>query len=361
MKYLESFSKFERLELISENVSNVNPYDALMGKLLHLYSSIPVPKQKASIALSLMIGQPYSLSTDIDFNSKSVPFQDKIRIIDYLNSLLKNTEIRGDNFEGFLCGLYGGTLSPSKVSKHDITIGGVDWSIKYTEFGDYNPEIGSFKNILKKSNKIIRYEFGNGYYKDTPIFSFVTEYGGLTNIFRNNPSVEIRGEREQQQWNSIKNIILDEIFNSPEMANFGGVITGTTNVKIPKEGNPLDSITQIILNIIEKDKLRELFFNGMVNQPKKGGAEGPYTLRLKNSYKNPEYSTVRIITLPIVPTLDELKDHYNESERKGWVQDVFGKFAWKIRPDVLSDIKLSRKNIITRLSYWDKFWDEEGN
>jgi hypothetical protein len=360
MKYLESFSKFESLQLISENITNVNPYDVIMGKLLYLYSSIPVPKQKASVALSLMIGKPYTLTEDINFNDSDVPFQDKIRIIDYLNSLLKNTEIRGDNFEGFLCGLYGGTLSPSKSSKHDLTIGGVDWSVKYTEFGDYNPEIGSFKNILKNSNKIIRYEFGNGYYKDTPISSFVREYGGLTNIFRNKPNVEIRDERDQKQWDSIKNIILDEIFNSPEMVNFGGVITGTTNVKIPKEGNPLDSITEIILNIIDKDKLRELFFNGMVNQPKKGGSESPYILRLKNTYKNSDYSTVRKITLPIIPTLEELKDHYSETERKGWAQDVFGKFAWKIRPDVLNDIKLNRKNVITKLSYWDSVWDKEG-
>jgi hypothetical protein len=360
MRYLKSFFKFEDSQLIKEDFEkdeNIDPYDFYMGRLLYLYSSIPVPKQKARIALDLMLQKEYNLNEDVDLNDVEVDFQDKIRIIDYLNSLLKNTEIRGDNFEGFLCGLFKGTLSTSKSSKHDITIGDVNWRVKYTEFGDYNPEIGSFKDILSKSDVEIEYTFKSGLTAKYKIVDFVRQFGGLTDILRNEPSTKIY---DQNQWNIYKKIILDVIFDSDQMKNFGGVITGTTNNKIPKEGNPLESISEIILNIIEKDKLRDLFFKGFINQPKKGGKESPYILRLNKKYKLEEYSTTRIIKLPTLPTLKELENHFNEVERKEWGTDVFGKITWKIRPDVFDNIKANRKHIISKLEEWDKKWDELG-
>ena len=81
---------------------------------------------------------------------------------------------------------------------------------------------------------------------------------------------------------------------------------------------------------------------------------------MNKKYKLEEYSTVRIIKLPTLPTLKDLENHFNEVERKEWGTDVFGKITWKIRPDVFDSIKANRKHIISKLEEWDKKWDELG-
>jgi hypothetical protein len=367
MRYLENFNSYRYLDLITEDVENpiipesdskekeILEYNVLLGKLLHLYSSIPVPKRKASVALSKMIPE-FDFNQDvIDLNVNTLFFHDKIRIIDYLNSLLESKEIRGDNFEGFIAGLFGGVISTSKSSKHDVTIKNVDWSIKYTEFGDFRPVIGNFKNILSKSNVIIKF----GKKDELHVFDFVSKFGGLTKIL-DRRSVRPGQIDTIQEWESIKDSILGAIFNSKDMENFGGVITGTTNNPIPTDENPLNEITAIQLNIISKESLIQLLKDGQVSKPKSGGEDAKFSIRLTSKYRSPEYSTVKIIEFPKIPTLEELKSQFNEVERVDWGKDVFGYLTWKIRPDVFDSIKANRKHIITKLQEWDEKWDELG-
>ncbi len=91
--------------------------EELLGKLLHLYGSIPVSKQKSSVVIKKILhrntnnpNEPFfKLGDNIDVISDAS--QDKVRFVDYFDSLLNSKETRGHNFEGTIAGLYNGELS----------------------------------------------------------------------------------------------------------------------------------------------------------------------------------------------------------------------------------------------------------
>ena len=146
MRYIENFKLFE-------NTKNQEEYDDIMGKLLHLYSSIPLTKQKSERVIKLILKYKFfpiggDENGEIDLRYKKP--QDQIRFVDYFQSLIDSKETRGHNFEGFISGIHGGKLSEFSDSKYDVIINNKTWSVKFI---DNKKTICSFRRLIYTDNK----------------------------------------------------------------------------------------------------------------------------------------------------------------------------------------------------------------
>ena len=163
MKNLVSFQLFE---------SHDSEYDELMGKLLHLYGSIPLPKEKSSQVIKKIIlktkGEFFKIGEDIHLDYQET--HDKVRFTDYFDSLVKHQDIRGHNFEGFLCGVYGGTLN-KRGGKYDITVDGKNISVKFYRDENERVQLGEYKSILSEYEQEI------------------DEYGSLGKVFHSDDEI----------------------------------------------------------------------------------------------------------------------------------------------------------------------------
>jgi len=302
MRFIKDFRLFE-------SVHDVTPtYNDLMGKLLHLYGSIPVPKEKSSVVIKKIIntsmGKLFKLGDDVDINFCKI--HDKIRFSDYFDSLLEDKDVRGHNFEGFVCGLFDGQLS-TRGSKYDLTIAGKRYSVKFVDHKSKAPEVGRFKNIISQIPGLDK---------------MVVDAGGLTRIFKGgNTSLK----------NGIWNVITPEID--------GWILAYPDDINNPKN---------IVLNIVEKSDMFNLINSGGVVAPK-GGYADIYSLALSAKYTSKGKYTKSIIKIPQVSLID-LQDEYKTIEEENWAPEVFGSMAYKIRPDVLRYIRVNKDNVIKRLS-----------
>ena len=81
MKFLKNFQLFESKR------KKLSEYDDLMGRLLHLYGSIPLEKEKDSVVISKIIfntiGKYYRLGEDVNITHQAD--HDKVRIKDYFD------------------------------------------------------------------------------------------------------------------------------------------------------------------------------------------------------------------------------------------------------------------------------------
>jgi len=302
MKFIKEFSLFEGVH------DNTPTYNDLMGKLLHLYGSIPVPKEKSSVVIKKIIntsmGKTFKLGEDVDINFCKV--HDKIRFSDYFDSLLEDKDVRGHNFEGLVCGLFDGKLS-TRGAKYDLTIEGKRYSVKFVDHKSKAPEIGRFKNIITQR---------------TSLDEMVIENGGLTRIFKG---------KNTRLKSGIWNVITAEID--------GWILAYPDDIKDPKN---------IVLNIVEKSDMFNIINDGIVVSPK-GGYADIYSLALSSRYISKGKYTKSVVKIPQV-SLIELQDEYETIEQENWAPEVFGNMAYKIRPDVLRFIRLNKDTVIKRLS-----------
>lgn len=307
MKFLKSYKVFE-----SEGQSPDDEYFDLMGRLLHLYGGIPVPKQKSSVVIKKIIiadvGRLFNLGEDVDINFCKP--HDKIRFSDYFSSLLSDKEVRGHNFEGLVAGLFDGILATKKDSKYDLTIGTKKYSVKFVDHKNKAPEIGRFKSIIEAKPKVNEK---------------ILENGGLTNVFR---SDDIKLKRKI--WNAITTDVDGWILAYPDN---------------------IDNPTNIVLNIIDKPEMFRILSLGYVVAPK-GGMADFYSLALSSSYKRIGQFKTSNIKIPFV-TLNDLRDEYETVKSESWSENVFGNMAYKMRPDVLRYIRLNKDNIIKKLNELD--------
>jgi hypothetical protein len=301
MKYIKKYKLFEseRLEELS--------YNELMGKLLHLYGSIPVPKEKSSIVIKKIVqasrSEFYKFGELVDINYCKV--HDKIRFSDYFNSLLEQKDTRGHNFEGLICGLFGGDLSV-RGSKWDVVVDVKKYSVKFVDNKSKAPEIGKFKNIIEP----------------TDLDSAVEQSGGLTRLFKGNDM-----ELKRQVWSLISRSIDGWILAYPDSI----IETG-----------------EIIVNIVNKELMWQIISSGYVVAPK-GGYKDFYSLALSSKYRNYEGIISSKIKIPKV-SKEELVDEWRNVEEENWATKVFGDWGYKIRPDVLRYIKANKIDIIKKLS-----------
>lgn len=294
----------------------LDEYDLLMGKLLHLYGSIPVQKEKASIVISKIIlngrKKHFRLGDDIDISHEST--HDKVRFVDYFDSLIKSKDIRGHNFEGTICGLYGGDLS-QRGEKWDLTINGQSWSVKMVNSGSERIEIGSFFNDILRKNKDKEFEY----------------LGGITKIFR------------ESDDNEIKNNLFDIISNR---------ITGGWIIAYPVYKD--NKLSEISVNTISVESMRDLLVNKGLSVAPKSGMKDLFSLALSSTYKRYDGVNKSKIIIPTL-TLRDLRDVWTSSDESSWGYNVFGKWTEKIRPDVLRYMKNNSEEISNKMRKFSNF------
>lgn len=307
LKFNESFSSKNEKE----------EYDELMSKLLHLYSSIPLPKEKASTVIKKIItesnGRVYRLGEDVNINYQKT--HDKVRFKDYFDSLLNSKDSRGHNYEGTLAGLYGGEFS-KRGEKWDLTIDNKKWSVKFIDSKYKSVEIGNCLN----------------YFINTPLYDTIIDNGGLTRIIKSDDF-------------ELKSSVIDVITNDID----GGWIISYPEID-EKTGDDV-----IKLHIITVEEMKELFMNGFSVSPK-GGLSKIFNLALSSKFRFFNHMTSNIIIPKL--GLEDLKSLTINRYEKSWSNLVFDEYGSKIRPDVLRYIKNNSEEIANKLIKFKDFKDE---
>ena len=133
-------------------------------QILRNYGSIPINKDDATEIIQRIVRsevkyskdpnhpsnfiQPF-LGEDTDFNLMKP--SNKVRIYNYLKSLIKSKTIRGDSFEGLVAGLYDGEISNLKSSKYDIILNNdqnIKISVKFLDSNQERPVLGNIKKDI---------------------------------------------------------------------------------------------------------------------------------------------------------------------------------------------------------------------
>jgi hypothetical protein len=310
IKLFENFEE-ENLEQL-----DLQEKDKLIGDLLHLYGSIPVPKEKSSIVIKKIVidteGEFYKLGENITPGSKKP--HDKVRFADYFDSLLSSKDIRGHNFEGCLCGLYGGDLN-KRGGRWDITIGDKNYSVKFVDGPGERVQLGSYKSYLSSYSEQIE------------------NLGGLGKLFR------IRNSRLK------KNIWKKIVGSSPDRPSEidGWIIAYPVGIT--------GHYTSIICHLIDFNTMTNMILNEDMTVAPKQGWSDHYSLAVSSQYKNKGIKFE--INLPTL-TLEELRIISLMDHEQSFSKKVFKDFSYKIRPDVLRYIYKNRDKIVKRISEFDK-------
>lgn len=298
MRYIKGYEVFESY------------HDEIMGSLLHVYGSIPMPKEKSSVVIKKIIsasGISFNLGDNVDITHYKI--HDKIRFRDYFDSLLQGKDIRGHNFEGLIAGVFNGELA-KRGAKYDVTIDGKNWSIKFVDSKSKAPELGSYRDIITKS-----------VYNDR-----VIQAGGLTRLFQGDDY-----KLKRKVWTKISHNVDGWILAYPDD---------------PK------SPTKIILNIVGNEDMFSIISEGCVVAPK-GGYNAIYSLALSGTYRNKEVfslidSEASFISIPTISNKELLSSSLTSKEKKQAGQ-ILGEFGSKIRPDVFRHIMINKQNVIKKL------------
>lgn len=307
MKYIEKYAIFEKL----------TEKELLMGKILHLYGSIPVPKEKSSVVISKIVyssGIRYTLGEPVSLNYTKI--HDRVRFNDYFDSLINSKDSRGHNFEGFVAGIFDGQFT-MRGSKPDVIIDNKKYSVKFIDNPSKAPELGSYKNSLINNSEIDK---------------FIKEYKGLTRIFRLKNDEIIEGSLTALD---LKKLICDIVLSDVD----SWIIAYPNSKKNPSE---------IIYCVFDRIILENMLLDGRVVSPK-GGLDNYYSIALSATFKNNSDIIKSYITIPNV-TISELKSCLPNNDEYKWGFDVFGNMVNKMRPDVLKYIKRNADPIIKKLN-----------
>lgn len=308
MRYLKNYKLFES-EKVDLDWSKLNR-EQKKGKLLHLYSSIPVQKEKAEKVIKAIVRSSGS-HFNIEERGIIKPWyikdknnlHDKLRFHDYFNSLLNSKDIRGFNFEGLIAGLFNGRVQPHGSRSDVILNNGKRCSIKFIDSSSESPVLGSIYNSLKNREDIID-EIG-----DRRIYD----------VFNT-----INTEDE-----SLRNEIFDLAFNDVDLFLIA---------------YPDSKKTKIIMHVVTFEQMKDSVTNGLVNAPK--NKPGKWQLRISPSaYKSYKEIEIRI---PYVSN-NELDLLWNKGTRK-WSNKVFGpSISKRMRTDVIEDVIDNKEEIVDKL------------
>jgi hypothetical protein len=290
--------------------------ERIIGELLHLYGSIPVPKEKSSQVIKKIVldtdGEFYKLGENVKPGSRKP--HDKVRFADYFDSLLSSKDIRGHNFEGCLCGLYGGELN-KRGGRWDITIGDKNYSVKFVDGSNERVQLGSYKSYMKG-------------YEDQ-----IESLGGLGKLFR------VRNNRiKKTLWNKIVGS------TSTKRSEIDGWI-------IAYPVGITGSWSSIVCHLIDFETMSNMILKEDMTVAPKQGWSDYYSLAISSQYKN---KGIRFeIEVPNISNeelrLISLMDYENKFSKS-----VFGEVSSKIRPDVLRYILKNRERIIKKMSDFGK-------
>jgi hypothetical protein len=309
IKLFESFQDNEESIFLEEK-------NRLMGELLHLYGSIPVPKEKSSEVIKKIVidtdGEFFKLGENIKPGSRKP--HDKVRFADYFDSLLSSKDIRGHNFEGCLAGLYGGELN-KRGGRWDITINDRNYSVKFVDGPGERVQLGSYKSYLTE-------------YQDQ-----IESLGGIGKLFR------IRNNKlKRKVWSKIVGSTTENISEIN-----GWIIAYPVGIT----GN----WSSIVCHLIDFDTMTNMVLKEDMTVAPKQGWSDYYSLAISSQFKNKGIKFE--IEVPIM-NLEELRLISLMDYEQKFSKKVFGEVSRKIRPDVLRYIIKNKDKIIKKMSEFDK-------
>jgi len=161
-------------------------FDDTIRQILRTYGSIPINKDKANEIIQRIIGSEVKYSKDSnhpsqyikpvlgeDVNFNLMKSSNKVRIYEYLKSIIETKTIRGDSFEGLIAGLYNGELSKGKSTKYDVILyNGKKISVKFLDSIKERPVLGNIKTDIANFFKSKKSEF-----KYKPLNDLLNEIG----------------------------------------------------------------------------------------------------------------------------------------------------------------------------------------
>ena len=302
MKYLLPYKIYESYD---EDWSKLSR-ERKMGKLLHLYSSIPLRKEKASEVIKAIV--KYSKKTSISIYDKKVitpwnKLHDRLRFNDYFNSLLSSKDTRGHNFEGLIAGLFDGEIQ-TRGSRADVILkGGERCSIKFIDSKSESPVLGSIYASIKGRPDII-------------------EKIGDRSIYEIFNTISVDEEKFREE-------IFDLAFGGVDLFLIGYASTISS---------------QIELHVIKFEDMKNNVCGGLVVAPKVKSSK--WSVRISSSaYKNDDTLKIKIPTI----SMDQLDTLWSQGARK-WSKSIFGNsITSRLRTDVIEDIIGDKEEISNNL------------
>ena len=167
MKSYLDFTTHHLFEELDEELDYESTgFTSNLHQILRNYGSINITKDNATETIQKIVGSEvkYSgdtkhptkfphpiLGKDVDFNLMKP--SNKIRMYDYLHSLINTKTIRGDSFEGLVAGLYDGITAQKKdrnsSSRWDVLLDNGDKiSVKFLDSIDERPVLGNIKSVI---------------------------------------------------------------------------------------------------------------------------------------------------------------------------------------------------------------------
>ncbi len=300
MKYLLPYKIYESYD---EDWSGLSR-ERKMGKLLHLYSSIPLRKEKASEVIKSIV--KYSKKNFSIYDKKVITpwnkLHDRLRFNDYFNSLLSSKDTRGHNFEGLIAGLFDGEIQ-SRGSRADIILkGGERCSIKFIDSKSEAPVLGSIYASIKDRPDIL-------------------EKIGDRSIYEIFNTISVDEEKFREE-------IFDLAFGGVDLFLIGYATRSS----------------QIELHVIKFENMKENVCAGLVVAPKVKSAK--WSVRISSSaYRNDDTLKIKIPTI----SMDQLDSLWSQGTRK-WSKTIFGNsITNRLRTDVIEDIIDDKEEIVNNL------------
>ena len=323
MKYIIPYSLFE-----NNNENNDIDWSKLnreqkKGKLLHLYSSIPIQKEKAQIVIKSIVKDsgnnfnihdkgtitPWKFGKNRIVKKKNkskeeeLKLHDKLRFNDYFNSLLVSKDIRGFNFEGLIAGLFNGWVQPAGSRADVILETGERCSVKFIDSKGEAPVLASLKSIM---NDDILNRIGNRRIFD--VFKTISK-------------------KEED----LRSKIFDMAFGDIDLFLIG----------YPDEQN---EPSYIILHIVSNKEMKDAVCGGLVNAPKT--SSNKWQLRISSS----AYKTDDPIKIEIPKISDEDLDNLWDIGSREWSKEIFGNsISRRMRSDVIDDVMDNKEEIADNL------------
>ena len=342
MKYLKEFKLFEHYLDIVERWNKLE-YREKVGKLLYLYSPIPISRDESKIVIPLVLRKyrkKYDILNDkkllIDFNDKKEwSLYNSLRFSTYFYSLIENKVTLGFNFEGTIAGFFGGEL-PEKDYRHDVIINNKCFSIKTSvvEGGD-NIVIGSFKSVILQNSK----HFEDKYKID--IIKEIQKFNGIGYFFSD-------FYKDELSINEIKNVkydLLDIMFSIksseivPNKVDY--IVVNFFEMNEPKTENP-SFVNTYVIDI--KDFIEYLILKGGMSPKSKNNI---FQLRVSKDIIN---INTNKITFKFKKLLESELDELRKIDSLKWASEIFkGHILTRMRPDVIHDLYKDRHKLAKKL------------
>lgn len=342
MKYLKDFKLFESYLDVVERWDSLD-YEAKVGKLLYLYSPIPISRDESSVVIPLVLkkyGKKYDILNDkdllIDFNNdKEWDLYNSLRFSTYFYSLIKNKSTLGFNFEGTVAGFFGGKI-PDKDYRHDVVIDDKCFSVKTSvvESGD-SIVIGSFKNVILNNSEIFEKKY------NIDIIEEIKNFNGIGYFF----SDFYKDDLTQDDIKNIKHDLLDIMFSIkskyivPNKVDY--IVISFFDINKPKHIEP-SFVDTYIIDI--NDFIKYLIMKGGISPKSK---DNIFQLRVS---KDIIHENRNKITFKFKKLYESELDDLRKIDSLKWASKIFkGHILSRMRPDVIDDLYKDRHNLTKKL------------